>query len=76
LNILFCHAVPCGATEQYCHASGSGVTAFSTSETPSNVADFVATTLFGRASEIIFEILNKKGLKYKNRSIYTQFVVS
>jgi hypothetical protein len=29
-------------TEQYCHASGSGVTPFSTLKTPSNVMDIVA----------------------------------
>jgi hypothetical protein len=38
------HATPGGATEQYCHARGSGVTVFSTSKTPSNVAD-VATLM-------------------------------
>jgi hypothetical protein len=30
-NVLSCHATLGGATEQYCHASGSGVTAFSKS---------------------------------------------
>jgi hypothetical protein len=50
LNVLSCHATPGCATEQYCHASGSSVTAFSTSEIPFIVADNDATTLFGCAS--------------------------
>jgi hypothetical protein len=41
-NILSCYAISGGATEQYCHARGSGVTAFFMSETPSIVTDFVA----------------------------------
>jgi hypothetical protein len=41
-NILSSQATPGDVTEQYCHASVSDVTAFSTSGTPSNTVDFVA----------------------------------
>jgi hypothetical protein len=43
-NDLSCHATPSDATEQYCHDSGSGVTAFFTSKMSSNVA-YVATPI-------------------------------
>jgi hypothetical protein len=37
LKVQSRHATPSGATRQYCHASGSGATSFSTSKTPSNM---------------------------------------
>jgi hypothetical protein len=44
LKVQSYHATPGGATRQYCHASGSGATSFSTLETPSNVSYLAAPT--------------------------------
>jgi hypothetical protein len=53
-------------TEQYCRASGNGVTTFFISKTPSNVADVAAPMHMARVKSAIFlkaiiiKILNKK----------------
>jgi hypothetical protein len=59
------HATLGGATEQYCHTNGSGMTVFSTSGTLSNVMDVVAPMHVARQRKkileaIIIETLNKK----------------
>jgi hypothetical protein len=67
------HATPGGATEQYYHASRSGVTAFSMLETSSNVAHVVTPIhvarqryLKGRSKKKLKRLLlNKKELKNK-----------
>jgi len=78
---LSCHATPDGAAEQNCHVSGSGVTAFSKSETPSNVTYVAAPMHVSRQRYLvtkgsnpqkkleafIIKILNKKGLKWSGR---------
>jgi hypothetical protein len=43
-------------TEQYCHASGSGVKTFSASETPSNVADVAAPMHMARQRYLVVPI--------------------